>query len=286
MKKTIYRSISFAFLMFIGVFFLNVKVYAASNVITISANGNTQGTTVSGTTDADVAAVLIEILDERGGIITLETHAVMNGSYNATLSCTLTEEKTYTAYVVNYNGTGAPQSTSFTVPVSVTGVSLNKTAETITTAAGTVQLIATVAPANASNQNVTWSTSDAAVATVDATGKVTAVGNGTAIITVTTVDGGKTATAIITVNISSGGNNGENSDNSNNNNSNNNNGNDSNNSNTSNNQSDPDNNQVEHTSPKTGDENNLLLWVFLLIGFSAAVTGMGKMNIRRKADKQ
>lgn len=261
MKKTIYRIISFAFLMSIGLFLLNVKANAASNIITISANGNTQGATVSGTTDDDVAAVLIEILDETNGIITVETHAVTNGSYNATLSCALTEGKTYTAYVVNYNGTGTPQSTSFTVPVSVTGVSLNKTAETIATVDGTVQLIATVAPANASNQNVTWSTSDASVATVDATGKVTAVGNGTAIITVTTVDGGKTATATITVNISSGGNNGENNDNGNNNNSN-------------------------HTPLKTGDETNLWLWVFLLIGFSAAVTGMGIMNVRRKADKQ
>lgn len=264
MKKTIYRIISFAFLMSIGLFLLNVKVYAASNVITISANGNTQGATVSGTTDDDVAAVLIEILDESSGIITLETHAVMNGSYNATLSCALTEGKTYTVYVVNYNGTGTSQSTSFTVPVSVTGVSLNTTAETITTAAGTVQLIATVAPANASNQNVTWSTSDASVATVDATGKVTAIGNGTAIITVTTVDGGKTANATITVNISSGENNGENN-------------------NSNNNES--DDNQAEYTSPNTGDENNLLLWVFLLIGSLAAVTGMGIMNIRR-ADKQ
>lgn len=64
----------------------------------------------------------------------------------------------------------------------VTGVSLNKTAETITTDGGTIQLIATVTPANASNQNVTWSTSDASVATVDATGKVTAMVEMTAII--------------------------------------------------------------------------------------------------------
>lgn len=271
MKKTIYRIISFAFLMFIGVFLLNVKVYAASNVITISANGNTQGATVSGTTDDDVVAVLIEIMDERGGIITLETHAVSNGRYNVTLSCTLTEGKTYTAYVVNYNGTGTPQSTSFTVPVSVTGVSLNKTAETIATAAGTVQIIATVAPANASNQNVTWSTSNASVATVDATGKVKAVGNGTAIITVTTVDGRKTATAKITINIPSVGNNGENDDNGNNNSSNNN----------SSNDNSSNNNNGNDSSLKTGDENNLLLWGFLLIGSLVAVTGMGIMNIRR-----
>ena len=40
MKKTIYRIISFAFLMFIGVFFLNVKVYAASNVIAYNSIRN------------------------------------------------------------------------------------------------------------------------------------------------------------------------------------------------------------------------------------------------------
>ena len=280
MKKTLYRIISFAFLIFIGVFSMNVKVYAASNVVTISASGNTLGATVSGTTDDDVVAVLIEILDKNNGIITLETHAVTNGSYNATLSCALTEGETYKAYVVNYNGTGTPQSIPFTVPVSVTGVSLNKTAETITTAGGTVQLIATVAPANASNQNVTWSTSDASVATVDATGKVTAVGNGTAIITATTVDGSKTATATITVNISSSGNNGGNNDSGNNNG-----GNDSNNSNASNDQPGSDNNQIVLTPPKAGDENNLLLWVILLIGFSATVSGMIIMNMRR-ADKQ
>ena len=286
MKKTLYRIISFAFLMFIGVFFLNVKVYAASNIVTISASGNTQGATVSGTTDDDVVAVLIEILDENNGIINLETHAVTNGSYNATLSCALTEGETYKAYVVNYNGTGTTQSIPFTVPVSVTGVSLNKTAETITTDGGTVQLIATVAPANASNQNVTWSTSDASVATVDATGKVTAVGNGTAIITATTVDGSKTATATITVNISTGGNIGENDSNGeNNDNGNGNGGNDSNNSNASNDQSGSDNNQIVLTPPKAGDENNLLLWVILLIGFSATVSGTIIMNMRR-ADKQ
>ena len=275
MKKSLYRIISFAFLMFIGVFLLNVKVYAASNVSTVSASGNTQGVTVSGTTDDDVVAVLIEILDERDGIITLETHAVTNGNYNSALSCALTEGKTYTAYVVNYNGVGTPQSTSFTVPVSVTGVGLNKTAETITTATGTVQLVATVTPANASNQNVTWSTSDATVATVDATGKVTAVGNGTAVITATTVDGGKVATATITVNISSGGGNNENGGND---------ANGGNNPGTPDNQPDSDNNQKEPTIPGTGDESNLLLWGFLLIGSLATVTGMGMMN-RRKAER-
>ena len=82
--------------------------------------------------------------------------------------------------------------------VSVTGVSLDKT-ELSLTVGDTETLTATVAPANATNQNVTWASSDPSVATVDAAGKVTAVGAGTATITATTVDGGFTAICTVTV---------------------------------------------------------------------------------------
>lgn len=205
MKKLTNRIISFAFLMFMGVLLSGIKAYAASNITEIAARGTTQGATVEGTADSDVAAVLIEILDANNEIVTLETHPVTDGRYFATLSCTLSEGSTYTAYVVNYNGNGETQRTTFTIPVSVTSVSLNKTSETITTAGGTLQLTATVYPANASDRRVSWSTNNASVVTVDTTGKVTAKGNGTATITVTTADGGKTATATITVAISNSG---------------------------------------------------------------------------------
>ena len=62
-----------------------------------------------------------------------------------------------------------------------------------------VQLLATVNPGYATNKSVTWSSSDNNVATVDANGLVTAKSVGTAIITVTTTDGGKTATCTINV---------------------------------------------------------------------------------------
>ncbi|MBA6316997.1 Ig-like domain-containing protein, partial [Cellulophaga baltica] len=52
---------------------------------------------------------------------------------------------------------------------------------------------------NATNQNVTWSSSDDAIASVSATGVVTGNAIGTATITVTTEDGGFTATSTITV---------------------------------------------------------------------------------------
>lgn len=83
-----------------------------------------------------------------------------------------------------------------TVPVS--GVSLSKTNIDLKVgeAAG---LSAIIAPANATNKNVTWISSDTNVATVDINGKVTAVSSGSAIITVTTVDGGFTAECKVTV---------------------------------------------------------------------------------------
>ena len=82
-------------------------------------------------------------------------------------------------------------------PVSVTGVSLDKATLELYTG-DTATLTATVQPSNATNQNVTWQSDNANVATVEG-GTVTAVGAGETDITVTTEDGGKTATCHVTV---------------------------------------------------------------------------------------
>ena len=82
--------------------------------------------------------------------------------------------------------------------VSVTGVTLNKTSTSIQVG-GTETLTATVSPKDAANKKVTWESSNAAIASVDANGKVTGVKAGEATITVTTEDGGKTATCKVTV---------------------------------------------------------------------------------------
>lgn len=87
--------------------------------------------------------------------------------------------------------------------VNVESVSLDKTSATLEVGE-TETLVATVLPANATNKNVTWSTDAPTVATVD-NGTVTAVGAGNATITVTTVDGSKTATCAVTVNAPQGG---------------------------------------------------------------------------------
>lgn len=81
--------------------------------------------------------------------------------------------------------------------VAVTGVSLNKTAVELTEGA-TVTLEATVNPSNATEKAVTWSSDNASVATVS-NGTVTAVKAGSATVTVTTKDGGKTARCAVTV---------------------------------------------------------------------------------------
>ena len=81
--------------------------------------------------------------------------------------------------------------------VAVTGVSLNTNAVALEVD-DSITLTATVAPANATNKGVEWSVADDAIATVK-NGVVKAVAIGETTVTVTTVDGGFTASATITV---------------------------------------------------------------------------------------
>ena len=80
----------------------------------------------------------------------------------------------------------------------VTGVSLDK--DTLDLNKGESEtLIATVAPEEAYNKNVSWSSGDPTIASVNNSGKVTAVGKGSTTITVTTEDGGFTDTCTVNV---------------------------------------------------------------------------------------
>ena len=87
--------------------------------------------------------------------------------------------------------------TSWTAAIVVTSVTLDKTELALTVGDAAVQLKATVAPDNATDKTVTWTSDKPAVATVDATGKVTAVAVGEA--TITAKAGDKTATCKVTV---------------------------------------------------------------------------------------
>lgn len=80
--------------------------------------------------------------------------------------------------------------------IAVTGISLDASAKSVT-AGGTTTITATVTPSNATNKGIVWTSSDETVATVNG-GIVTGVGNGTAVITAKTVDGGFTATCSVT----------------------------------------------------------------------------------------
>jgi uncharacterized protein YjdB len=82
--------------------------------------------------------------------------------------------------------------------IAVTGVSLDRAALTVLVN-NTETLSATVAPSNATNKNVTWASSNTGVATVDDSGAVKGISAGTAVITVTTADGGFDKTCAVTV---------------------------------------------------------------------------------------
>jgi uncharacterized protein YjdB len=115
-------------------------------------------------------------------------NAVSAGSASITVT-TYDGSKTATCSVTVKSGNST---------VAVTGVSLNKSSTTITVG-NTETLTATVAPSNATNKNVTWSSGNTSVVTVNQNGQVTAVSAGSAVITVTTQDGNKTATCTVTV---------------------------------------------------------------------------------------
>ena len=97
----------------------------------------------------------------------------------------------------NYNSAENVDVTVTVSAIPVTGVTLDKTSLTLKEG-DSATLTATVAPSNAANKSVTWSVAPEGVVTV-ADGKVTAVAPGTATVTVTTDDGGKTATCTVTV---------------------------------------------------------------------------------------
>ena len=100
------------------------------------------------------------------------------------------------AYIYIY---GAEIEVTYTAEaVHPTSVSVSPSTASIG-AGDTVQLTETVLPSNATDKSVTWSSNNTSVATVSSSGLVTGVSAGSATITVTTVDGSKTATCAVTV---------------------------------------------------------------------------------------
>jgi len=138
------------------------------------------------TSDASVATVANGVVTAVGAGTATITATATNGT------AATSDDKTATcAVTVSY--------------VNVSGVTLSQTEAAMTVGGDALTLTATVAPSNASNKTVTWTTSDASVATV-ADGVVTAVAAGTATITATATNGtpddtsdDKTATCTVTI---------------------------------------------------------------------------------------
>ena len=118
-----------------------------------------------------------------------------------TASGTITAVAPGTATITATNArSGISATCTVEVRIRVTGVTLNKTK--ITLGQGEqLQLTATVAPKRATVKDVTWSSADPKIATVDANGVITAVSGGATTITVKTADAGKIATCTVSVSI-------------------------------------------------------------------------------------
>lgn len=91
-----------------------------------------------------------------------------------------------------------PLITRITWSVPVTGVSLKNDTKDLVVGDSYTNTV-TIAPSDATNQSVMWSSSDSSVATVSPAGSVKGIAEGTATITCTTVDGGFTASYVVTV---------------------------------------------------------------------------------------
>lgn len=95
----------------------------------------------------------------------------------------------------------ATASVTVKIPVEIEKLTIEAEKEILTQIGETTELKVKIEPENADEQKLIWKSDNEMVAAVDENGKVTAVGNGTATITVTTEDGKVTASVMITVKI-------------------------------------------------------------------------------------
>ena len=159
--------------------------------LTFSALNTTQTLTAT-VSPSNAANKTLKWTSSNPSVATVSSNGVVTSKGNGTATITATTT----------DGSNKNATCSVIVSVSVTGVSLNKTSLTFSALNTTQTLSAIFTPSNAANKTLTWSSSNTNVATVNAWGVVTSVGNGTATITATTTDGSnKSATCFITVSL-------------------------------------------------------------------------------------
>ena len=173
---------------------LKGSVVVEGNGALLESTGAKQNVTLKKVTVKTANAVAIGTNVKEMQVTTANTNLTVNGTVDR-----LQADK---AVTVKGNGTIYEKTDNVTVTdqvkTGVTGVSLNKT-ELALEVGETGTLEAKVEPNDASNKGVTWSSSNNEIATVN-NGVVTAVKEGTTTITVTTAEGGKTATCKVIVN--------------------------------------------------------------------------------------
>ena len=98
---------------------VQVKAATTDNITSVVPEVKDGTVKVTGTTGADVVAVLVEIFDKDNNLLTMETHKAAGGKYEATIDAKLTEGATYLFYVTNFNGEGDPASAEYQVPKKV-----------------------------------------------------------------------------------------------------------------------------------------------------------------------
>ena len=117
---------------------VQVKAATTDNITSVVPEVKDGTVKVTGTTGADVVAVLVEIFEKDNNLLTMETHKAAGGKYEATIDAKLTEGATYLFYVTNFNGEGEPASAEYQVPKKVQAVPDTKPEPKPRRSAGTV----------------------------------------------------------------------------------------------------------------------------------------------------
>lgn len=139
---------------------------------------------------ADNTRVTWKSSDE--SVVTVDEKGKVTAVGNGTATITVTSVSG------NYTATVA---VTVKIPVEIEKISIEAEKETLTKIGESTELKVKIEPENADAQKLIWKSDNEMVAAVDENGKVTAIGNGMAIITVTTEYGKNTASIIITVKI-------------------------------------------------------------------------------------
>ena len=145
---------------------------------TISPSNATNQSVIWSTNNSSVATVSNGVVTAVSTGSATITAATVDGNYTATCSITVSDRT-----------------------ISVTGVSLSTHSVEMSSIGETYTINYTISPTNATNKNITWSSSAPTVATIE-DHLITAKGDGTAIISITTADGGYSDYCTVTVNTS------------------------------------------------------------------------------------